>query len=351
MAELTPAVRACMARLAPGTELRAGLSRIVAGRTGALVVLGNPRSLAPLLTGGFHIDAPFTATALRELAKMDGAIVLTSDLDRIVWAGVQLMPDASTPTIETGTRHRTADRVARQIGVPCVTVSASMSTISLFLDGGRFPVERSEPLLARANQALTTLERYIGRLREATRHLSSMEVQDTATQRDLVLVSQRHEMVRRLVSEVEEYVAELGTDGRLVEMQLLEAVTGLDDLADLLEQDYGDAEPALDFGEVRSVGRADLMDLGAVARALGFVPYVPDERIVPHGYRQLASIHRLPGSVAARLIEHFGGLQPLFGASTAELQAVDGVGEARARTIRDGLIRMAEQAFDADRYE
>lgn len=354
MDEPSPAkVRQYQERLAPGTGLREGLDRIVHGRTGALVVLGNTKALAPLLTGGFHIDVEFSATALRELAKMDGAIVLNDDLDRIMWAGVHLMPDSSIPTVETGTRHRSADRTARQTGLPCVTVSASMSTIALYYRGLRLAIERPEPLLARANQALQTLERYKARLIEATRHLSSMEVQDSATQRDLVLVVQRHEMLQRLAAEARGYVVSLGTEGRLVSLQLAEAVAGLEELPGLLAQDYGDygaEETGLDFAGVASVPQEGLVDMAAVARSIGFTTYSPDEHLTPRGYRQLAGIHRLPASVAARLIEHFGGLQLLFGASTADLQAVEGVGEARARMIRDGLIRLAEAAYDADRF-
>jgi len=334
-----------LARLAPGTGLRDGFERILRGRTGALVVLGDTLEVIGLCTGGFVLDVPYTSTALRELAKMDGAIVITSDLTRIVRAGVHLMPDPQLETVETGTRHRTADRVSRQTGVPVATVSASMSTIALFIDGQRRPLETSEQILSRANQAVQTLERYRERLWQVTARLSVLEVEDQVTIKDLALVAQRLEMIRRLQREIEAYVLELGTDGRLLSLQLSELGAGLDELTDLLGMDYRPAEGVdLDFVGLANLSTARLLETGEVARALGFTTHL-ETRISARGYRQLAQINRLPTAYSARLVEHFGNLQGIFGATTAELQEVEGVGESRARLIREGLTRLAESAY------
>jgi diadenylate cyclase len=334
-----------LAALAPGTPLREGLERIVRGRTGALVVLGHGREVQALCTGGFVLDVAFTPTALRELAKMDGAIVLDAHGFRIVRAGVQLMPDPSIDTIETGTRHRTADRVARQTGVPVVSVSASMSTIALYVDGHRRLVEHSEQILSRANQALQTLERYRDRLTRLTSRLSALEVQDQVSLRDFAAVSQLIEMVRRLRAELAGYVTELGTDGRLLTLQLHELSAGVDELRELLEKDYRpDGEEGSGLGLLGSLGTDQLLDLGIVARTVGFSQPL-DARITTRGYRQVAQLNRLPPALGARLIEHFGSLQAVFAASAADLQQVEGVGESRARIIRDGLVRLAESAY------
>jgi diadenylate cyclase len=278
---------------------------------------------------------------------MDGAIVFDVESDRIVRAGVQLMPDPAVDTVETGTRHRTADRVARQSGLPVVSVSASMSTISLFIESHRHVFEQSDQILSRANQALQTLERYRVRVSEVTDRLSSLEVQDQVTVRDVALVAQRLEMVRRLNAELDGYVVELGTDGRLLALQLYELSAGLDDLRELLERDYRpqDDEAGFGFAALLNLDLSALLDPLAVVRAIGFRDHL-DSRISARGYRQVAQIHRLPPGLGVRLIEHFGSLQTLFGASAAELQAVDGVGESRARIIRDGLLRLAEAAYD-----
>ncbi|CAA9301398.1 MAG: DNA integrity scanning protein DisA [uncultured Friedmanniella sp.] len=337
-----------LARMAPGTPLRDGFERILRGRTGALVVLGRNHVSDAVSTGGFGLDVPFSPTALRELAKMDGAIVLDLECDRIVSAGVQLMPDASIGTVETGTRHRTADRVARQSGLPVVSVSASMSTISLFIDGHRHVFEQSDAILSRANQALQTLERYRARVSEVTVRLSSLEVQDQVTVSDVALVAQRLEMVRRLNAELDGYVVELGSDGRLLALQLYELSAGLDDLRELLERDYRpDGDAGFSFASLAGLDLSELLDPLAVARTLGFGGQNHlDTRVSARGYRQVAQINRLPVGLGARLIEHFGSLQALFGATSTELQAVEGVGESRARTIRDGLLRLADAAYD-----
>ncbi|QDP98310.1 DNA integrity scanning protein DisA [Microlunatus elymi] len=336
-----------LALLAPGTPLRDGFERILRGRTGALVVLGNTAEVLALCTGGFELDVPYTPTSLRELSKMDGGIVMTSDLNRIVRAGVQFMPDPQLETLETGTRHRTADRVSRQTGIPVATVSASMSTIAFFLDGSRRPLETSDQIMSRANQAVQTMERYRERLWQNTSRLSALEVEDQVTIKDFALVAQRLEMIRRLELELSDYVIELGTDGRLLRLQLHELGAGLDDLRELLELDYRPQDDGATFGFAGLVDltSARLLEPLEVARAIGFANQHLDTKISARGFRQLAQINRLPTAYSARLVEHFGNLQGVFGATTAELQQVEGVGESRARIIREGLTRLAESAY------
>ena len=337
-----------LAQLAPGTPLRDGFERIVRGRTGALVVLGDNREVRALSTGGFALTVPYTPTALRELAKMDGAIIVSDDLGQIVAAGVQLMPNADLSTEETGTRHRTADRVSRQAGVPVVSVSASMSTIAVYLHQQRRLVENSEQILSRANQALQTLERYRARLGEVIRRLSTLEIEDQVTIRDLAVVAQRLEMVRRLDLELSGCVVELGTDGRLLNLQLHELSAGTDELRHLLDLDYRPAERDQPFGlgGLIALSTTELLDPLNVSRALGFGHQEHlDTRITTRGHRQLAQINRLPIAYGSRLIEHFGNLQAVLAASSSELQEIDGVGVSRARIIREGLTRLAESAY------
>ena len=257
-----------LAMMAPGTPLRDGFERILRGRTGALVVLGRNKIISQVSTGGFALDVAFTPTALRELAKMDGAIIFDWEDGRIVRAGVQLMPDPSIDTVETGTRHRTADRVSRQSGLPVVSISASMSTITLYLDQHRHLVEHSDQILTRSHQALQTLERYRGRLWEVTTRLSSLEVQDQITVRDFALVAQRLEMVRRLEDELDTSVVELGTDGRLLTLQLHELRAGINELRCLLERDYR-PRGSTGFGLVglQHLNTDELLDPLTVARA------------------------------------------------------------------------------------
>ncbi|MGH8860734.1 MAG: DNA integrity scanning diadenylate cyclase DisA [Jatrophihabitantaceae bacterium] len=351
------ALRGILARIAPGTELRDGLERILRGNTGALIVIGWDRSVEDLCTGGFPLDdVEFSATRLRELCKMDGAVVLSTGGDRILRAATHLMPDPAIPTEESGTRHRTAQRVARQTGYPVISVSQSMKIISLYVGERRYVLESTGELLTRANQAINTLERYKSRLDEVSNSLSALEIEDLVTVRDVVAVAQRLEMVRRIADEVTGQVVELGTDGRLLALQLEELMAGVDLDRDLIARDYVPSGRRMRTTEQVSADMAalsatDLLDPSQVARALGLsgTPEGLDSAASPRGHRLLARVPRLPGAILDRVVEHFGGLQKLLAASAEDLQVVDGVGETRARAVREAISRLAEVSI-IDRY-
>jgi diadenylate cyclase len=349
-------LRQTLARIAPGTPLRDGLDRILRGNTGALIVLGNDKTMESISTGGFPLDVDFSPTRLRELAKMDGGIVLSSDGSRIVTAAVHMMPDPSIQAEESGTRHRTAERVSRQTGFPVISVSQSMRIIGLYVGGARYVLDETASILSKANQALATLERYKLRLDEVSGTLSALEIEDLVTVRDAMSVTQRLEMVRRISTEIAGYVIELGTDGRLLKLQLDELMAGVDADRELVIRDYVQAgrrsravEGVLD--ELDRLTSAELLDLTLIARSVGY-PATADTlegAVSPRGYRLLAKVPRLPGAVIERLVEHFGGLQKLLGATVDDLQAVEGVGDARARSVREGLSRLAESSI-LERY-
>jgi diadenylate cyclase len=349
-------LRATLAMLAPGTGLRDGLERILRGNTGALIVLGYDKIVDSLCTGGFPLDVEFSATGLRELAKMDGAVVLSTDGHRILRAAVHLMPDPSLPTEESGTRHRTAQRVAAQTGYPVISVSQSMRIIGLYVGGRRYVLDNSAAILSRANQALATLERYKLRLDEVAGTLSALEIEDLVTVRDAMSVSQRLEMVRRIADEIQGYGVELGTDGRLLVLQLDELMAGVDAERELVARDYiptGRRSRSLPevLEELAGLSATELIDLSLVARAMGYAatPEALESAVSPRGYRLLAKVPRLPGAVVDRLVEHFSSLQQLLAATVDDLQAVDGVGESRARSVREGLSRLAESSI-LERY-
>jgi diadenylate cyclase len=348
--------RAALAAVAPGTVLREGLERILRGSTGALIVVGYDPAVEALCSGGFELQVEFSATRLRELAKMDGAIVLDRTGGTILRAAVQLVPDPTLPTGESGTRHRTAERVARQTGYPVISVSKSMRIIAVYTGGARFVLEDSTAILSRAHQALATLERYKQRLDQVTGALSALEIEDLVTVRDVTAVAQRAEMVRRIADEIEGHMVELGTDGRLLALQLDELVVGTGDERRLLAADY---VPASQDGRERATASAldglaglsadELLDCAAVAETLGLGSEQLDAPVSPHGYRLLARVPRLPAHAADGLIRHFGSLQKILAASVADLQRVDGVGSSQARGVREELSRLAESSL-LERY-
>lgn len=346
------ALRKTLARIAPGTELRTGLERILRGRTGGLLVLGFDRSVEAICSGGFDINTDFTAPKLRELAKMDGAIVCDRDATRILKAGVQLVPDASIGTTESGTRHRSAERTAKETGVPVISVSQSMSVITIYVGGTRYAIEGSQSIMARANQALQTLEHYSHRMEQVLGSLSSLEIEASVTVRDVALTLQRMEMVRRISSEIGWYVLELGVDGRLIALQLEELTAGTGPGPDVVLRDYlpdGTPVEGIDQGLERlaELTPAELIDLQRIAVSVGLIESHGslETELHPHGYRLLEGIKSMPRAVANRLVRQFDGLQSLMAANLEDLKAVEGIGEQRARTVRESLSRMAETSL------
>lgn len=344
-----------LAAVAPGTPLREGIDRILQASKGALVVIGDGPEVLNICSGGFLLDAAFSPQRLSELAKMDGAIILAGDASRIARANVHLVPNPNVPTSETGTRHRTAERVARSIDVPVVSVSEDMAIIAVYVGDEKHPLEAIPRLLVRANQALQTLERYRDRLDGVTASLSALEVEDLVTVRDVVNVLQRTEMVRRIADEIAGDIVQLGVDGRLVALQLEELMGGVDDDRRLVMLDYFTPEsgwrPDDAMGALAAMGTEELLDSTAVGSTL----QVPgsavdlDAGVQPRGYRLLSRIPRLPEPVIESIVDRFGSLQKIMRATIDDLDEVTGVGETRARAIKDGLSRLAESSI-LDRY-
>jgi diadenylate cyclase len=342
--------RAALAMVAPGTALRDGLERILRGNTGALIVLGFDPVVRDICSGGFELDADFSATRLRELAKMDGAVVLDHGCDRILRAAVQLVPDPRLPTQESGTRHRTAERVARQTGYPVITVSKSMRTIAVFTANDRYVLEDSAALLTRAHQAIATLERYKRRFNDAASTLSALEIEDRATIGDIAVVAQRLEMVGRVTDEIRGYLVELGTDSGLLGLQLEELTAGTARERDLLLRDYGPGLSGSGADVLSALSADELLDPTAVVDAIGLgAASGLGQHVTSRGYRLLGQIPRLPPAIAEDLIDHFGDLQKLLSASAQDLRRVHGVDPALATCVREGLSRLAESAL-MERY-
>ena len=335
--------------VAPGTGLRDGLDNILRAQTGALIVLGGDNDqVIQVVDGGFDIDADFTPARLYELAKMDGAIILSSDGKKILRANTQLVPDPSVPSTETGTRHRTAERVARQTGELVISISQRRSIITLYKGPMKYVLKDIRVVLDRASQAIQTLEKYRTVLNQALNSLSALEFEDLVTILDVTAALQRIEMVIRISGEIERYISELGVEGRLVSMQLEELLVGVKQEGKLIIKDYvvnwdEDWLDGLGWQIFSNTTVDEFLDLGIIAKSLGFAGGVGlDNSISPRGYRILSKIPRLPATVTDNLVETFKTLQNIMSASIVELDDVEGIGEVRARAIKEGLRRLRE---------
>jgi diadenylate cyclase len=334
--------------VAPGTGLREGVDSIIQTRTGGLVVIGEPEDISFLFSGGIKLDVEYTPALLYQVAKMDGAIVLNSDASRICWANVQLMPDPTILSMETGTRHRTAERVSKQTDALVISVSERRDVVSLYLQGMKYILQDIPTVLSKANQGLATLEKYRARLNQVSAGLTALEFEGGGFLYDALSVLQRAEMVTRMAAEVERYIIELGTEGRLIEMQLEETVVGVMAERAALVRDYGadDSEVGTDaaLAALARLPHQDLLDFGRLAELLGYdrKSNTLEYRITPRGYRALGRIPRLPKLAAERIVNAFGGLDEILAAGDAELTAVEGIGEGVAKDVREGLRRLHE---------
>lgn len=344
-----------MAQVAPGSPLRDGLDRILLSGRGALIVIGDGPEVLNICSGGFLLDAAFTPQRLSELAKMDGAIILASDASRIARANVHLVPNPNVPTSETGTRHRTAERVARSLHIPTVAVSESRKEIQVYLGDQVHPLSSASRLLGRSNQAIQTLERYRARLDAVSENLSTLEVEDLVTLRDVVEVIQRTEMVMRISDEIDRNLVELGSDGRLVRLQMEELMAGVDEDRILLVKDYRVAGPDRPSAEetIEELARLDDDDLFShdrLAELLGLGAGTDlDGNIEPRGFRLLSKLPRVNHGVVERVIDRFGTLSRVLRATAHELEAVEGIGPGRARALKEGTGRLAESSI-LDRF-
>src|SRR4028119_314020 len=329
--------------IAPGTPVREGIDNIVDARTGGLLVIGDPDELAFLFSGGIKLDIDYSPALLYQLAKMDGAIVLNTLGTKIAWANTQLMPDPTILSSETGTRHRTAERVSKQTDALVIAVSQRREVVSLYMDGSKYILEDIPVVLAKANQALATLDKYRSRLDQVSTRLTALEFEGGVTLHDVLTVLQRAELVTRMAVEIERYIVELGTEGRLIEMQLEETMVGVAADKAALLHDYL-AEPREDKFAVAQDGIArlphqDVLDFGRLAELLGYDRKLNtlDHPVSPRGYRILGRIPRLPKLVIQAIVREFNGLDEILAATDAELEAVEGVGDMRAKDIREGL--------------
>ena len=318
--------------VAPGTPLREGIDNIVHARTGGLILIADTDEVSFLFSGGIKLDVDYTPALLYQVAKMDGAIVLPADASKISWANVQLMPDPTILSMETGTRHRTAERVSKQTKALVIAISQRREVVSLYVDGIKYILEDIPTILSKANQGLATLEKYRARLDEVSGRLTALEFAGAAALYDVLAVLQRAELVTRMAYEVERHIIELGSEGRLIEMQLEETVVGV--MADraALIRDYSavDDEAGIEstLADLAALPHTELLDFGRLAELIGYERKTNtlDFRVTPRGYRALSNVPRLPRLVAQKVVNHFGDLDALLAASGGDLEAVEGVG-------------------------
>ena len=338
--------------VSPGTPLRDGIDNVLRANTGGLIVVGYNEKVKAIVEGGFSIGCPYSPSALYELAKMDGAIVLNEEADKILLANTQLAPQSAFSSSETGMRHRTAERVAKETKALVIAISQRRNIITVYQGNFRYSLIDMGVILTKANQAVQTLEKYKVVLNQSISGLGLLEFEDVVTYADLLRVLLRFIMFIRIKNELLSYLTELGVEGRLIRLQMNEVITSLEEEGELIIQDYmfsseSDAKEILE--KFQELSQQPFIEDSTILKALGFNGYVPlDETIIPRGYRMLHKIPRLPALIIDNLVQTFKNFTVIMNASVEQLDDVEGIGEVRAKKIREGL-RLIKNHLHAER--
>ena len=338
-------------RIAPGTPIREGLDSILKAKTGALLLLTDSQKvIEDIVDGGFAINEEYTSAKLYELAKMDGAIVLSGDMKKILFANAQLIPSYQITTTETGTRHRTAERTAKQTGELVISISQRRNVITVFKENYRYVLEDTDVVLNKANQAIQTLEKYRKVYDSKLSILNEYEFNDIVTLENVLVAIQRAEMVMRIVEEIQRHIYELGSDGRLVRMQLEELIGGLEKEELYIIKDYMVSTkkrqtPEKILEKLEALQYEELANENIIAKLLGYENFdnYDEVGVYTKGYRILNKIPRMPSNIVENLVNSFKSFQHILAADIESLDEVEGIGEVRARTIKQSLKRMQDQ--------
>ncbi len=345
--------------ISPGTLLRKALDDILRANMGALILMINePEEYPEIIQGGFDINVPFQPEYLYELSKMDGAIVISEDTKTIFKANVHLIPDPSIETKETGTRHRTAERLAKQLDKVVIAVSRRRNVITLYYKDFRYVVNDTSFVVSRVNQAISALEKYRKSFDRFILELDVMELENRTTLADAVRAMEKGLMVLKIDLEVKPYLVELGEEGRLATMQISELTENAEDLMKLLIMDYSSEHlDSKEASEILGLMLKGEMDLIGIAKLLGYEVQAPsqmdDITISARGYRLLKYAAKIPMSVSRNVVERFKNIFSISRASLAELKSVEGIGDKRAKAILESInsLRMRKTAYTEEEIQ
>jgi len=324
-----------LGRLSPGKSLRTGLDDILNGRTGALIVV-ECNEAKNIFEGGFKVNCRFTSQRLAELAKMDGAIILSSDMKKILFANTLLIPKSDIVTEETGTRHKAAERTAKQTGAIVIAVSERRRKITLYYDNKRYVLQNSEDILRRATETLQILEKQKEILDENSKNFNILEITNLVSYGDVCLVLQRIEMIIKMTNNIRRYLIELGNEGTMIKMRISELTKGIIERRDLIIKDYA-SKPLYVTKFLENLSSDSLLDLASLSRML--FEESPDKTVFSRGYRLLSKLNLMDKEIKS-LVSSFENLQNILNANEEDLRRIL---KNKTNTFRDQLANLKEQ--------
>ena len=325
-------------QLLPGQPLRVGVDLIADKNSGALIVIGTSNKLEKISSGGINlIDCRYSPEMLSELSKMDGAIIVSNDVTKILKANVHLNPSDSLSTSQTGTRHRTAERTAEETDLTVITVSEESSLVKVFNNAGTTELEEPSVTLGRVNESLQSVDRMRRRFDDAVAELGELEIENSLTNQEVLEVIQRGELLTRLAKQVRTEALKLGGEAGLILIQIDSFESGVKNTFNLVLKDhlpskkYRNISKAVE--EISQLSYEELNNIDFLGSVLSKLPL--DDLSIAKGYRVLARLPNLPENLHDSLVQKFKTLPKLLTSSPENLYSVEGIGRSRAQQLRD----------------
>jgi diadenylate cyclase len=326
--------------LAPGTKLRKALDDIVMAKLGTIVVFVDSITKSKdIIQAGFPVETPFTSERLYELSKMDGAIIVDQEATKFYFANVHLIPDAAIHSSETGIRHRTAERVARQTGNLVVAVSSRRNVITAYYKEHKHVINTINYLVTKIGRALSVLEKHRENLDKLIHQIDTDEFNGYISLDEIAFLITKFLGVLKIRDEIEPYIIEIGAEGQLSSMQLDEILGDLDEQLKFFIMDYAAAE--LNESEAIEVidqlrSHKELHNLH-VAAILGYeaasAAQIEEKMVTPRGYRLLIHKAKIPMNISKNVVQAFGNMARICSADLDALKTVEGIGIKRGNDI------------------
>lgn len=327
-------ITAVLKAVAPGTNFRAALDGTLRTGKGALIVVENDQAL-PLFDGGFWLNTKFTPQKLIELSKMDGAIILSEDMKRINHANVLLTPDSRIPTHETGTRHKAAERTARQAGTLTIAISERRNEITLYYKNIRYPILPTGELLRRANENIQLLEKQREIFDKQVDRMDKIELRGSSSLRQAVTMIQKGRIISKLAEDLSRSLIELGREGTLLRMRLKEITLGVDRETDLVIKDYTNLDMKKSKFLLQELSYDSVLEEESIASILGHESMIATQQL--GGWRILSRTSLLDSETAA-LTKELQTLQNILNANQETTSRL--IGEEKAKILKDELSKM-----------
>ena len=326
--------------VSPGTPLRTVIDDLIRSDLGAMIVFESPElHTQNMIEGGFRINSRFTSQKLFELCKMDGAIILSNDLKRILHANVTMTPDSSIHSIETGTRHKAAERTAKQTHTFVIAISERRKKTTLYYGSARYYLKTTDELLRNISPTLQVLEKQKEILNEQISNLNILEMSELVSVSDVCKVIQRAEMILKISESIKRNFTELGKEGSIMNMRYRELLRGVEKADSEVLRDY--ANPSLKRSKtlLTNLTFEGIVDTESIARLIFEKP--TEESITPKGFRFLSHL-TLSAKEISQMTKTFRNLDNILKLDPADFEPLL---KNRANTIYEEIRNLREQVL------